>query len=155
MAQCFLVSGLHPGHRNPPANPHWDSAPDTREAASLLYEDTLSSPSRETNASSSSAHQMAITQISTSTTENKIVLNHIEESESESTALTVPSKSVRFSQSTSPNVAAGGEPKEKKKKISRVLTQEEIWDDSALIEAWDEAVEQYRVGLSFFHSANK
>jgi hypothetical protein len=25
------------------------------------------------------------------------------------------------------------------------LTQEEIWDDSALVQSWDEAVEEYRV----------
>lgn len=30
-------------------------------------------------------------------------------------------------------------------KTSRHLTQEEIWDDSALVDAWDAAMDQYRV----------
>jgi hypothetical protein len=32
-----------------------------------------------------------------------------------------------------------------KKKKQRELTQAEIWDDSALIRSWDEAVEEYNV----------
>lgn len=32
-----------------------------------------------------------------------------------------------------------------KKKSSRPLTHEEIWDDSALVRSWDEAVEEYKV----------
>jgi survival motor neuron SMN-like protein len=27
----------------------------------------------------------------------------------------------------------------------RELTQDEIWDDSALVRSWDEAVEEYKV----------
>lgn len=37
----------------------------------------------------------------------------------------------------------------KKRKIkSKELTQEEIWDDSALIQSWDEAVQEYKVSLT-------
>lgn len=32
---------------------------------------------------------------------------------------------------------------------SRELTHEEIWDDSALVEAWDAAMDEYRVGRIF------
>jgi hypothetical protein len=32
------------------------------------------------------------------------------------------------------------------------LTQEEIWDDSALINAWDEALEEYKVCSLFSNS---
>jgi len=42
-------------------------------------------------------------------------------------------------------------PKAKKPKTShhrdRPLTQAEIWDDSALIRSWDEAVQEYEVSL--------
>ena len=34
-------------------------------------------------------------------------------------------------------------------KTSRHLTQEEIWDDSALVNAWDAAMDQYRVSRIF------
>ncbi|KAL4798745.1 hypothetical protein BDV19DRAFT_356085 [Aspergillus venezuelensis] len=33
----------------------------------------------------------------------------------------------------------------KNKGSNRALTQEEIWDDSALVQSWDEAVEEYRL----------
>ena len=33
----------------------------------------------------------------------------------------------------------------KSKKSSKPLTHEEIWDDSALVRSWDEAVEEYKV----------
>lgn len=33
----------------------------------------------------------------------------------------------------------------KKHKKNRPLTEEEIWDDSALLRSWDEAVEEYNV----------
>jgi hypothetical protein len=33
----------------------------------------------------------------------------------------------------------------KNKGAGQPLTQEEIWDDSALVQSWDEAVEEYRV----------
>ncbi|KKK13627.1 hypothetical protein ARAM_004600 [Aspergillus rambellii] len=33
----------------------------------------------------------------------------------------------------------------KKKGANRALTQEEIWDDSALVQSWDEAVEEYNL----------
>ncbi|KAL4929561.1 uncharacterized protein BDV17DRAFT_261220 [Aspergillus undulatus] len=33
----------------------------------------------------------------------------------------------------------------KNKGAGRALTQEEIWDDSALVQSWDEAVEEYRL----------
>ncbi|KAL4978139.1 hypothetical protein BDW66DRAFT_149564 [Aspergillus desertorum] len=33
----------------------------------------------------------------------------------------------------------------KNKGSSRILTQEEIWDDSALVKSWDEAVEEYKL----------
>ncbi|KAL2816112.1 hypothetical protein BJX63DRAFT_430404 [Aspergillus granulosus] len=33
----------------------------------------------------------------------------------------------------------------KNKSAGRALTQEEIWDDSALVQSWDEAVEEYRL----------
>jgi hypothetical protein len=35
------------------------------------------------------------------------------------------------------------------KRKQRELTQAEIWDDSALIRSWDEAVEEYKVGKSY------
>lgn len=35
----------------------------------------------------------------------------------------------------------------KKKNANRELTHEEIWDDSALVRSWDEAVEEYKVLL--------
>ncbi|KAB8075600.1 hypothetical protein BDV29DRAFT_171746 [Aspergillus leporis] len=33
----------------------------------------------------------------------------------------------------------------KNKNATKALTQEEIWDDSALVQSWDEAVEEYRL----------
>ncbi|OXN11410.1 hypothetical protein CDV57_09706, partial [Aspergillus fumigatus] len=33
----------------------------------------------------------------------------------------------------------------KAKNANRPLTQEEIWDDSALVQSWDEAVEEYKL----------
>ncbi|PYH41836.1 uncharacterized protein BP01DRAFT_368720 [Aspergillus saccharolyticus JOP 1030-1] len=33
----------------------------------------------------------------------------------------------------------------KSKNTSKPLTQEEIWDDSALVQSWDEAVEEYKL----------
>ncbi|PLN74430.1 hypothetical protein BDW42DRAFT_200050 [Aspergillus taichungensis] len=33
----------------------------------------------------------------------------------------------------------------KTKNASKSLTQEEIWDDSALVQSWDEAVEEYKL----------
>ncbi|KAL2863091.1 uncharacterized protein BJX67DRAFT_385066 [Aspergillus lucknowensis] len=33
----------------------------------------------------------------------------------------------------------------KNKGATRALTQEEIWDDSALVQSWDEAVEEYKL----------
>lgn len=33
----------------------------------------------------------------------------------------------------------------KNKNATKALTQEEIWDDSALVQSWDEAVEEYKV----------
>ncbi|RAL16518.1 uncharacterized protein BO97DRAFT_402911 [Aspergillus homomorphus CBS 101889] len=33
----------------------------------------------------------------------------------------------------------------KSKKANKPLTQEEIWDDSALVQSWDEAVEEYKL----------
>lgn len=40
----------------------------------------------------------------------------------------------------------------KKRKVkNKELTQEEIWDDSALIQSWDDAVEEYKVGCFPFH----
>jgi hypothetical protein len=41
------------------------------------------------------------------------------------------------------------------KRKQRELTQAEIWDDSALIRSWDEAVEEYKVGKSFMTEANE
>ncbi|KAL1957150.1 hypothetical protein VTO42DRAFT_6293 [Malbranchea cinnamomea] len=35
--------------------------------------------------------------------------------------------------------------KKKRSKKNRPLTQEEIWDDSALIQSWEEAVEEYKL----------
>lgn len=35
----------------------------------------------------------------------------------------------------------------KTKNATKPLTQEEIWDDSALVRSWDEAVEEYKVRL--------
>lgn len=37
-----------------------------------------------------------------------------------------------------------------KRKKARQLTQEELWDDSALIEAWDASMEEYRVFYSLW-----
>lgn len=37
----------------------------------------------------------------------------------------------------------------KSAKANKPLTQEEIWDDSALVQSWDEAVEEYKVWASF------
>lgn len=38
----------------------------------------------------------------------------------------------------------------KKRKVkNKELTQEEIWDDSALIQSWDDAVEEYKVCFPF------
>ena len=36
------------------------------------------------------------------------------------------------------------------KKKKKQLTQAEIWDDSALLQSWDEALEEYKV-CPFFH----
>lgn len=33
----------------------------------------------------------------------------------------------------------------KNKNTTKPLTEEEIWDDSALVRTWDEAVEEYQV----------
>ncbi|KAE8145281.1 hypothetical protein BDV25DRAFT_165022 [Aspergillus avenaceus] len=33
----------------------------------------------------------------------------------------------------------------KSKNANKTLTQEEIWDDSALVQSWDEAVEEYKL----------
>ncbi|KAB8228474.1 hypothetical protein ETB97_002289 [Aspergillus alliaceus] len=33
----------------------------------------------------------------------------------------------------------------KNKNATKALTQEEIWDDSALVQSWDEAVEEYKL----------
>ncbi|QRV91623.1 hypothetical protein RhiJN_19641 [Ceratobasidium sp. AG-Ba] len=44
---------------------------------------------------------------------------------------------------TTPSSAPVTKSKPKRYTIDRQLTQEEIWDDSALIEAWDAAVEEY------------
>jgi hypothetical protein len=41
------------------------------------------------------------------------------------------------------------EEEEEKEEESRFLTHEEIWDDSALIEAWNAANEEYEVRLGF------
>lgn len=40
----------------------------------------------------------------------------------------------------------------KKKSTNRELTHEEIWDDSALVRSWDEAVEEYKVSRSLWAS---
>lgn len=40
----------------------------------------------------------------------------------------------------------------KKKNTNRELTHEEIWDDSALVRSWDEAVEEYKVSRSLWAS---
>lgn len=32
-----------------------------------------------------------------------------------------------------------------KSKNDQALTHEEIWDDSALVQSWDDAVEEYKV----------
>ena len=46
-------------------------------------------------------------------------------------------------------VAKEEEPKEEQEEeMSRQLTHEEIWDDSALIDAWNAANEEYEVNLS-------
>lgn len=37
----------------------------------------------------------------------------------------------------------------KNKGAAKALTQEEIWDDSALVQSWDEAVEEYKVSCSW------
>jgi hypothetical protein len=34
-----------------------------------------------------------------------------------------------------------------KKSKFKDLSHEEIWDDSALVRSWDEAVEEYKVGV--------
>ncbi|KAG8678818.1 hypothetical protein FRC09_019514, partial [Ceratobasidium sp. 395] len=44
---------------------------------------------------------------------------------------------------TNPSSAPPKKPKPKRYTIDHELTQEELWDDSALIEAWDAAVEEY------------
>lgn len=36
----------------------------------------------------------------------------------------------------------------KTKNATKPLTQEEVWDDSALVRSWDEAVEEYKVSLA-------
>jgi len=36
-----------------------------------------------------------------------------------------------------------------KTKHAKALTHEEIWDDSALVRSWEEAVEEYQVSLLF------
>lgn len=38
--------------------------------------------------------------------------------------------------------------KRKRSSKDKTLTQEEIWDDSALLESWEEAAEEYRVRVS-------
>jgi hypothetical protein len=38
-----------------------------------------------------------------------------------------------------------------KNKKAKPLTQEEIWDDSALLQSWDDAVEEYQVSSSSIH----
>jgi hypothetical protein len=38
-----------------------------------------------------------------------------------------------------------------KNKKAKTLTQEEIWDDSALLQSWDEAVEEYQVSSFLIH----
>ncbi|KAL5334453.1 hypothetical protein BJX70DRAFT_378294 [Aspergillus crustosus] len=38
----------------------------------------------------------------------------------------------------------------KNKGAARALTQEEIWDDSALVQSWDDAVDEYKL----YHSIN-
>lgn len=38
-----------------------------------------------------------------------------------------------------------------KSKHDQSLTHEEIWDDSALVQSWDEAVEEYKVCLLTSH----
>lgn len=38
--------------------------------------------------------------------------------------------------------------KRKRSSRNKTLTQEEIWDDSALLESWEEAAEEYRVRVS-------
>lgn len=42
----------------------------------------------------------------------------------------------------------GHVPQRKRQKYQQSLTQEEIWDDSALIRSWDEAVAEYEVCIS-------
>jgi hypothetical protein len=39
---------------------------------------------------------------------------------------------------------------EEEEEESRELTYEEIWDDSALINAWNAATEEYEVFIAFF-----
>lgn len=39
----------------------------------------------------------------------------------------------------------------RKRTKNKPLTQEEIWDDSALIQSWDDAVEEYKVRLLPIH----
>lgn len=39
----------------------------------------------------------------------------------------------------------------KSKNATKPLTHEEIWDDSALVRSWDEAVEEYKVCLHLFY----
>ena len=33
----------------------------------------------------------------------------------------------------------------RKRNVTKPLSHEEIWDDSALVRSWDEAVEEYKV----------
>ena len=43
-----------------------------------------------------------------------------------------------------------GDMEDEEEDESRELTHEEIWDDSALIEAWNSATAEYEVGLKWF-----
>lgn len=39
----------------------------------------------------------------------------------------------------------------RKKRSGAPLSHEEIWDDSALVQSWDDAVEEYNVYIHTYH----
>jgi hypothetical protein len=57
----------------------------------------------------------------------------------------LPAISTRINTSPNNSMLATADVMGKNKGASRALTQEEIWDDSALVQSWDEAVEEYKV----------
>jgi hypothetical protein len=52
-----------------------------------------------------------------------------------------------------PSTSASAQVEQDEEEESRELTQEEIWDDSALIQAWDAANEEYEVRVASLPSS--